>query len=469
MKQINRILLTACMATVAYGASAQALRSAYFSDSYIFRHHLNPALANEDGYFTMPGLGNTGIDMGMNFGIGDFIKPGPNGNLVTSLHPSITDSEFLDGLEDKLQLQQQIDLTVFGFGWNALGGYNTFDASIHEITHFQMPKGLFAFMKQMNPDTDYDFSDLHLQGRAWAEVALGHSHPIGENWRVGAKLKLLVGLGYAKADIEDTHARFGEDKWQMRLKGNMVMGLNGTGFKSNEYGRVDGIGSYKKGPAGYGYGIDLGVTYDMQEVVDGLKVSTSILDLGSITWYDCAFAANEGEVFTFDGFNNLGMHNEAGHQEGSHTGSLNNQWDDINKDLNEMLNLKIGRHEDVKETLASTLTIGAEYELPMYKKVSFGILYTQRFSDVYDFSEVRAVANYAPSRVFDMSVTGAANTWGTSLGGVLNVHVPGLNLFVGTDYLYIGTKNKNMIPLEKSGMNIQFGINIPFGRPAEED
>lgn len=469
MKHINKLLLTAVLATTSLGASAQALRSAYFSDSYLFRHRMNPALANEDGYFAVPALGSINIDNGRNFGISDFIKPGPGNSLVTGLHPSISNSEFLDGLEDVQKMQFQADMTILSFGWNALGGYNTLEGGVHGIVNAHLPKGLFVFMKEMSPSKQYDFSDLHLQGRSWVDVSLGHSHPIGEYLRVGAKAKLLIGLGYGQMNIDKASANFGQDKWQMKLQGDITLGLNGTGFKSDKDGKIDGLGSYDTSIAGYGYGIDLGVSYDMQEIVDGLKLSAALIDLGSITWFDCATATNDGSTFTFDGFHNFDLHNEDVHQEGSHTGSLSNQWADIHDDLDDMMNFQKKPFMNLSETLAPTLTFGAEYEIPAYKKMSFGLLYTQRFSDAYDFIEARAVANYAPSRVFDMAISGAMNTWGASLGGVLNIHVPGLNIFVGTDYSYMGKVNKDMIPLNNGGLNIQFGLNIPFGRPAPED
>lgn len=462
MKYNKTWVLAAALAASTLSVSAQALRSAYFSDSYLFRHKMNPALANEDGYFAMPVLGNTSIDAGMNFGIGDFVKPGPGGKLVTSLHPSISASDFLDGLDDKLKMQQALDLTIFDIGFNAWHGYNYLSVGMHEMAGIQLPKDLFAFMKEMNPGKTYQFSDMHVGGRAWADVALGHSHEIISGLRIGVKAKVLIGVGYADVNLNGAEASFGEQKWRMKLNGNLTMGMAGARFETDENHNVDGIDDYEAGIAGMGWGLDLGASYDLKRWVDGLKVSLALTDLGSINWKDCATAYNAGKPFEFDGFHDVSVHDVANAQD--RQGSLSQQWESISDDLEDMANFKVGEMKNASESLAPTLTLGVEYEIPTYKKVSFGVLYTQRFSDFYDFNEARLTCNYAPSRIFDMALSCSTGTWGNSLGGVLNLHVPGFNLFVGTDYVYAGKVNKDFIPLESSGLNVQFGLNFPMGR-----
>ena len=59
MKKIVHILFAAALLLPAFNVSAQQnLRSAYFLDGYNFRYKMNPALAPERPFFSMPLLGN---------------------------------------------------------------------------------------------------------------------------------------------------------------------------------------------------------------------------------------------------------------------------------------------------------------------------------------------------------------------------------------------------------------------------
>jgi len=456
------VAFIALCAATSFEASAQSLRSAYFSDSYLYRHHINPAMSNEDDYFSIPFLGNLSLDFGTNEGINTFIVP-YNDKLVTFMHESVSASSFLSGLSDNVKLQQSLDLTLFSLGLTGYNGYHTFEIGLHQQAGIQLPKDLLSFMKEMQSDKVYNFSDMLVLGRAWADISYGYTHKIGENLRIGAKAKILIGLALADADIKHGTARFGEDEWQMQMEGQFMMGgASGTKFSRDEEGLFDGIDEYKFGIAGYGGAFDLGFTYDMRDIVDGLKLSASVNDLGFINWSDCANAYNNGEPFSFSGFNQFTLHNEDNHVDGSRTGSLSDQWDDITEDLEKMYNLTVGKSKTEKQWIAASVHVGAEYEIPSYKQLSFGLLLSHRFTEILEFNEARLNVNFGPSSVFDMALSAAFNSYGTAMGAMVNLHLPGFSLFLGSDQIYIGKINKNFIPLDNGGMNVQFGINIPL-------
>ena len=443
-------------------ASAQALRTGYFSDSYLYRHHLNPALGNERSYFSFPALGNLSVNYGANCGISTFIKP-YNGRLVTALHESVSTEDFLGGLKDKTKLYENVDVTLFSLGIVTENGYNTFEIGFHEQAGLQAPKALFSLLKEMNPQKTYSFDDLRVKARGWVDLSFGRSFQVGDHLSLGLKLKALLGAAYADLEMTDCHATFGENEWRMSMKGDFRYKFGKSEFKTDSQGRLDDIDNGSFGIAGYGGAVDLGVHYDMVEVVDGLKLSAAVTDLGMIRWCDAEYAYNDGKEFTWSGFNEFSIHDEESHVEGSHQGSLSDQWSDMRDDLEKFANLQVGKPKDVNEMLAATLTLGAEFELPAYKKLSFGMLYTQRFAESLGYQELRLNANWAPARIFDLAVSGAATTWGASLGALANLCLPGFNIFLGTDYVYTGKVNKDYIPLENGGMNVQFGINFPMG------
>jgi hypothetical protein len=117
----------------------------------------------------------------------------------------------------------------------------------------------------------------------------------------------------------------------------------------------------------------------------------------------------------------------------------------------------------VNTNLAATMYLGAEYEMPFYKPLSVGVLYSNRFSDAAVWYDLRGFVNVAPLKWFEASVNCGVSTYGTSLGWMLNFHPVGLNLFVGSDYM-IYKVSPQFIPLNDLNYHITFGANITIGR-----
>ena len=77
MKATYKHLCTAALLACATTAAAQSLNSAYFTNDYKFRHTMNPAMANEQNYVSIPALGNISLDVRGNFGVKDVILNNP--------------------------------------------------------------------------------------------------------------------------------------------------------------------------------------------------------------------------------------------------------------------------------------------------------------------------------------------------------------------------------------------------------
>lgn len=463
----RHLALTAIFGFIASAASAQQLRSAYFSDSHLYRHEMNPAMGNEQSYFSIPGiLGNMNLQMGSNFGVKNFIYDNPNKSnghsLTTFMDENISAGEFLGDLKNVSKIQLSGDYNLFSMGVKTKKSYHTFEIGSHFNVGVSLPKDLFAFMKEMKSNKRYDFGDMNMNGRAYADISYGYSRDVVLGIRVGAKMKYLLGIANAQAEFTDCHAYLGDDQWTMSMRGQMDMALKGGYWKKgeslggNRY-EIDGYDVDKvNGPAGSGFALDLGATWDANELVKGLKVSMSLTDLGFINWNKNTTAKADGKPFSYDGFKEISTSK-------SNPNSLSNQWDDIADQLEDMYRLSTdGCTNTLKEKLGATFFTGVEYELPRYRKLSFGALYTHRFSDFYAFQETRLVVNFAPSRIFDLSLSGAINDFGPTFGGIISLCLPGLNLFVAGD-VYTGSVNKNYIPLEAGNMNISVGFNLPLG------
>ena len=111
----------------------------------------------------------------------------------------------------------------------------------------------------------------------------------------------------------------------------------------------------------------------------------------------------------------------------------------------------------------ATVNVGVDYRLPIYDKLAVGYLYLKHFSDYNEYAENRLTLSWSPCKIIDFAISGSSSDYGSTLGALVNLHLLGLNIFAGSDRLYMGDVNENNIPLEKIGNDFRFGVNIEFG------
>lgn len=472
-------MLAGLFAIGALGLQAQeASRSGYFLEGYNFRHQLNPAFAPEQNYVSIPALGNLGIGAMSNVGVNTFLYKMPNGDLTTFMNSSVGADEFLGKLKNNNKITANVNLTVLSGGFRAFKGYNTITLSLRSDLGVNLPKDLFTFMKmgQTGPDTHYDFGDIRLKADAYAEIALGHQHKITNELNVGAKVKFLLGAGNVDAHINNMNVAMGYDKWQVRADGQLNMAVNGLKVPTNlESGKeldkpnmhnqidYDGIDLDSFGLSGFGLGFDLGATYDMHKFVPGLTLSAALTDLGFISWKHNVNAATPGTMWTFDGFRNIALDSD---QPDYEQNKLDQQLDDMWDDLKDCANFERKSENGSRTTaLNATFTLGAEYKMPFYQKLTGGFLFTHRFAGCFSWTEGRFSANYKPTRWFDMAVNYGASTFGSSFGWMLNFHPSGYTFFIGSDHQFFKV-TPQFLPVGKASMQINLGMSITFGKKA---
>lgn len=462
---IKNIGIALLLSVFSVGASAQqTLRTGYFLKGNQYRYRLNPSFGAEQNYIALPVLGNLNIATTGNVGLADFVYDAPNGSdLVTFMHPSVDTDDFLGGLDDKNRMFADIDVTLLSAGFGAFGGYNTIDIGVHSRTGMNLPYDMFKFMKDMG-GTEYTISDMNMTTSNYVDIALGHSRKITKDLRVGARLKFLFGLGYADVVFDRMDVVMNNKQWVINAKGSANIALGGAYTHNaermvNGKPAVDGYDDISVGLNGFGAAIDLGVTYDLSNVLtEGLVVSASVNDLGFMNWNNVAKAGISHDApFVFDGFKNIAMHDDVP------GANIEDQFEDLRDDLEEFFSLEDRGEGSHSNMLSATLNVGVEYEMPFYRKLSVGALYTSRFDKIYPLHQFSLMANVAPVKWLDMAVSGTASNMGFGFGAMANVHLTGFNLFVGTD-CFVGDVGKQFIPLDNMNASVSFGINIPFGR-----
>lgn len=475
------MLAAALAATTTSGLLAQEMNSGYFVDDFKYRHDLNPAYGNDQGYAAVPVLGHFNFQLQGSLGVGDFFFKNPDFGVkqgakktATFMHPSIPVDEALSGFDSGANtVLMDIDLPIASVGFHAFDGYNTIE--LRERTHIglSMPYEFFQFAKDMK-NQNYSFDDLGMQGWSYMELGFGHSRQIFDNLRVGGKVKLLFGLAYADFSMKGVSANLQGDHWLISGKARGELNMNGVKFKEKEeeykshpgtYKRVDGVDTDGAGLGGFGLGLDLGGVYEFKDCsvdwLNGLKVSLALTDIGFISWSNTLVAESSGKEFRFDGFNNVAV------KDGSGT-TVDDMADDYGDKLKDFANLENkGDEGSSTHGLATTMRFGLEYPLPVYDKVTFGSLFTRRFDGNYSWGEERISANYKPLNWLNGGINLAFTSFCTTMGWVLNIHPKGMNVFLGMDHT-IGKTGASMVPLD-SNVSFHLGFNVAWGGKKKSD
>lgn len=313
---------------VGCSAAAQTINSAYFTEDYKFRHMLNPAFGNEQNYVSIPALGNISVNTHGNFGYRDVIMSNPmypslsDKKMTTFLNPYISAEDALSGFSTgNNRITGDVSLTILSAGFKAFGGYNTIEINSRTTTGVSLPYELFEFAKNTG-NHSYDIGDINAHAQSFAEIALGHSRQINDKLRLGAKLKVLVGLGRADVKMRNMKADLtAEDKWTITGEATADVSMKGFSYVSEEKKyNIEGSGTYERvndvdldgvGVGGFGMAVDLGGVYEINE---DWTVSASVLDLGFISWTNDMLAENRSKSFVFNGFHDVSVTSDRGEE-----------------------------------------------------------------------------------------------------------------------------------------------------------
>lgn len=460
-KQIfKKSFVAVSMLLMTVAASAQSASSGYFLEGMNQRYQLNPAFAPERPVFmAIPALSNIQVDASSSVGLANFLfestsKPGM---LTTFMSPDIDAKTFLDAMPKAAQFNVGLNMDILALGVGGKNGFTTFNLKLRNNEQINLPKELFGFMKASFAQGDYLIENININTISYLEASLTHSHKIGDHLTIGLGLKLLEGIAYADITVNEIDAKLHEDEWLVKSNGTIKASVPGAEYKLDpENQTFDGIEGFNfKVPQSHGFAVDLGAEYDFKDIVDGLKVSAAITDLGFINWANMnTFATNNNEYVEFEGFNNYDVSGD----------NEDETMDQIKDDFNDMVQMYQTGTTDQKEKvlLNATFRVGAEYALPFAKWISFGELLTYR-TGLWPYAESRTSLTLSPCGWFDLSGNASFTTMGSSMGFLLNLHPGGVNFFVAVDRLKADF-NPQFIPLHDFGLNFSLGLNFAFGK-----
>lgn len=458
-----RFTALALMALAASAASAQNTATGFFNDGYMYRHNINPAVSNRQSYFAIPVIGDVNVSLHSTAGVGDFVYSS-NGQTVSFMHPSIDTEKALKPFQKDVRLEEdfRLDLLSMGFAGKKQRGYTTVSLGVREHASLTLPGQLFRMAKEGPSNQTYDLSAVNAHADAFGEIAVGHSHKIGEHLEVGGKVKLLLGVGNVDASAKGTTLELGEDAWSATVDAEVQASVKGLEYVSTTEMRgpegqqtphtfINDIKFGKnKGLNGFGAAVDLGAVY----TYNTLSVGVAVLDLGGIQWNNNLLASTDGPHTVSTGEYTFSADDDS-------SNSFENEFDRLGNAAKELYELKdMGDQGSRFTKLGATLNASVEYKIPNHEWLSVGLLSTTRFQGERTWNEERLSVNLAPVKWFALSVSAATGTFGNSLGGMVSLHPKGFSIFAGMDSF--GTPySVNGIPL---GRNVQanFGIVVPF-------
>lgn len=458
-KIITLSLFTACALT----AAAQNTQSGFFNDGYMFRHNMNPAIGNRQSYIAIPVISGISISERGNLGLGDLVYS-RGGETVSFMHPDVITEEAIKPFVDKLRLENDIRLNVLSIGIAGKKGrgYTTIGADLRTHLSGVLPGQLLRLAKEGPANQTYDLSNLNLNADAFAEIAIGHSHKIGDNLSIGAKAKFLLGLGHIDATADGTKLTLGEDAWNATTNAEVNASVKGLSFISETEMRgpegqqtphtyINDVDFDDPGLAGMGLAFDLGATYT---IADCVTLGLAVVDLGAIKWDSNLLASTGGphsvstDKYTFSA-------------DDDSDNSFENEWDRLADAAADLYEIKdMGDQGSRTTNLGATLNASVEFAMPFYDKLTIGLLNTTRLQSSTGWNETRLSLNVAPVKWFALSVTGAVGTFGPSFGGMVSLHPKGISIFAGADCMPTPF-SQDGLPL---GSNVQanFGVIFPF-------
>ena len=120
MKAMKRTILSALVAIMAIGASAQQVTTMYFLENAPMRHTINPAFQPvSNGYINFSPLGWTSIGVGNNsLTLSDVLLYDANtGRTITPLHPNGDKSQFLKSLKSVTMVNTDLTIGLLNMGF----------------------------------------------------------------------------------------------------------------------------------------------------------------------------------------------------------------------------------------------------------------------------------------------------------------------------------------------------------------
>ena len=453
MKRFNKIIIIVAAVLCGTAISSAQMRTAYFMEGSYFRTDMNAALAPTRGYIKIPFAGGVGVNFGNNYFSVDNLFYKRDGNIYSFLNNNVSADEFLGKLEDQGKLSFNLNTSIIGFGAHTKKIFWNFGINLRSNTEITLSKDMFGAIKNLS-NGYYNLGDTHISHRDYVEAGLGFAIPIKNFMTFGFKVKGLVGLADATMKMDKMYLDINENSVRAELMGGIRANspLLSAGYAAGPLS-LEGImqtdpSAILNGIKSWGVGADIGFEFRMWE--DHLKLSIGANDIGFIKWHAPSTVNAKGSAnFSYSGFSISGNEPKAKIEGG------------YNAEMAESEGQYITR-------LSWSLNGGLELNM-LNNWIALGVLSHTEFCQNFTRTELTASINFRIGRWLSTSVSHTflnGNHPGV-IGWALNLHPPGLNVFLGADFIdtrYAVFKQSLLVPQYQSSANIYVGVGFNLGK-----
>jgi hypothetical protein len=429
------LLLLFAVAGFSYQSRAQESTLKHFFTQSPLSLQTNPANLSNDAqwFFGIPVLSNFNINANMGVSYSDMFRRTPDNSI--QVKPSV-----LDKVRSSIPLNggARVDLVSFGFRGHPQH-LITFSTSVVADVSLALPGDAFRLLIAGNRPGEALNIKMNPAASAYFETAIGYSFTINDSWKVGARVKYLLGMANLYGPSSNIILNTDPTDYSMRLRADALLHTSNLSSLDS-----DPLTPLKRCFDNPGFAFDFGVRYNTE--IEGLSVGLSLIDWGWINWtsdltsYEAKLANTE---FVFTGLSNL-----------------NGNFQQIIDTLKNSFGFEKRTGTSYRAPLPGKIYIDATYDLTQYDK--FGFLFGTRALDHFSRTTFTLMYNRSVGEWLSVSL---GNNFMRS-----HIFNPSMALYLkgGTFQFFLAVENLSSVSATTAhAAGLHFGLNLTFNSKAQ--
>ncbi len=392
-------------------------------------------------------------------------------SLITFLHPLGNKEAFLNKLKPVNLITSDLGTALISAGFRSKVGYFSLDVSSRWDGNMYIPGDLAQLLVSGARDGEvYKLDGVGADLMAFDEISVGWSGEILDNLTIGARAKVLFGIGNISTKSSGLSLMTSQENWNLQSNMQFNISVPFAEVAYDDEGNIEDVvidealdnpnfstvSKYMFNGQNLGFGLDFGANY---HPLEALQISVSVLDLGYIRWKDEVHQVEYKADYDFLGleFNPFDLSEDY-----SFADFLDSSTSQLADSLSNFLEFTPG--VVYSKRLNTKLFVGVSYDVT--PSVNFGLLSRTDFLSGIITEQVTASANFKVARVLNFTLSYSyMNSYFKNIGAGLSINAGPVNLYLISD----NAVNVLFWPEQSRSANLWFGFNLLFGYKDKPD